>query len=41
MTIAFLSNVNLEISKYGNFGPEFKDSYFILLSLHEMLSDIY
>ena len=38
VTKVFFSNVNLKISKEGNFGPKFKDSYFILVSLHKILS---
>ena len=38
MATVFFSNVSLKIPKWGNFGPKFKDSYFILLSVHELLS---
>ena len=36
--VFFFSNINLKISKYDNFGSKLKDSYFILLNLHEFVS---
>ena len=37
MAIAFFSNFSGRIPKYGNFGSKFKNYFFILLRLHELL----